>query len=205
MFLGPIGAVSMKRPVVLFVVSTTIFALAGVSVAQAGSGGDRFQPGTPGIGDQYYPTDGNGGYDVQHYTLDVNYDPDTDRIAGHVTITAIATQNLSRFNLDLRGLRVRDVAVNGDRAAWRRSGDELIVTPSEGLTERGYPFVTRVTYLGVPRPLDELGIFLTGFVRTDDGVDVLGQPHVASTWFPVNDHPSDRALLTHSTSRFPRG
>ena len=27
----------------------------------------RFGPGAPGIGDPYFPLDGNGGYDVAHY------------------------------------------------------------------------------------------------------------------------------------------
>ena len=32
-----------------------------------------------------------------------------------------------------------------------------------------------------------------GFIPTDDGALVVGQPHVASSWYPVNDHPSDKA------------
>ena len=35
-----------------------------------------------------------------------------------------------------------------------------------------------------------------GFVPTNDGFTIAGQPHVASTWFPVNDHPSDAASYT---------
>jgi aminopeptidase N len=30
-------------------------------------------------------------------------------------------------------------------------------------------------------------------VRTDDGVDLWGEPEVAAAWFPVNDHPRDKA------------
>ena len=33
--------------------------------------------GSAGLGDPYYPLDGNGGYDVQHYDLDLAYEPDT--------------------------------------------------------------------------------------------------------------------------------
>ena len=35
------------------------------------------QVGAPGIGDSLYPDFGNGGYDVQHYTLDLTVDPKT--------------------------------------------------------------------------------------------------------------------------------
>ena len=33
-------------------------------------------------------------------------------------------------------------------------------------------------------------------MHTDDGAMVAGQPEVAATWFPVNDHPSDKAAYT---------
>jgi aminopeptidase N len=35
-----------------------------------------------------------------------------------------------------------------------------------------------------------------GVVRTDDGVMIGGQPEVAAAWFPVNDHPQDKATYT---------
>ncbi|MCU1519161.1 MAG: metallopeptidase, partial [Pseudarthrobacter sp.] len=34
-------------------------------------GGADYQPGAPGLGDPYFPLDGNGGYDVDHYELDL--------------------------------------------------------------------------------------------------------------------------------------
>lgn len=61
--------------------------------------------GAPGIGDSLFPTLGNGGYDVDHYTLDLVYatsDP-MQPIDGTVTITARATQSLSSFDLDFAG------------------------------------------------------------------------------------------------------
>ena len=39
------------------------------------------QPGGAGLGDPYFPKDGNGGYDVAHYELDVRYEPATDGCA----------------------------------------------------------------------------------------------------------------------------
>ena len=42
-------------------------------VASASGGG--FRPGAPGAGDPYFPLDGNGGYDVKHYVLDVDLRP----------------------------------------------------------------------------------------------------------------------------------
>jgi hypothetical protein len=154
-----------------------------------------FTPGAPGIGDSYYPLDGNGGYDAQHYTLDLGYAPATGTLHGVATITALATQNLSRFDLDLDGLTVRSVTVDGRAAAFRRDGNELVITPAAGLPN-GHAFTTVVNYDGQPQPIDDPYIGNSGFLPTPDGVTVAGEPHAAATWFPVNDHPSDKAAYT---------
>ena len=44
---------------------------------------------------------------------------------------------------------------------------------------------------GVP-----VGLEGAGFVHTDEGALVIGQPHVAASWYPVNDHPTDAASYT---------
>jgi hypothetical protein len=156
----------------------------------------EFTPGAPGIGDPYFPLDGNGGYDVRHYDLEVAYDPDTDVLTGKATISARATQNLSSFNLDFEGLTVRSITVDGRRAEWSRDGDELTVVPSSGI-RNSTRFTTVVKYDGVPEPIED-AFGLSGFLHTDDGALVIGQPHVADTWFPVNDHPIDKASYTIS-------
>ncbi len=151
----------------------------------------EYTPGAPGVGDPYFPLDGNGGYDVSHYGLQVAYDPRTDVLTGTATISAVATQNLSSFNLDLDGLTVRSVRVDGRPGGWSRDGDELTVTPRRGLGD-GRSFTTVVRYDGVPTTLPDG----SGFFHTDDGALALGQPHVADTWFPANDHPIDKASYT---------
>ena len=155
---------------------------------QAGGG----HPGAAGVGDPYYPLDGNGGYDVSHYNLDLRYDPATDLLAGRATIKARATKHLSSFNLDLDGLTVRDITVDDRPATWSRDGQELTVVPRRSLPKQ-QRFTVRVTYDGVPHPIGDPNIGISGFLATDDGFDIAGQPHVAATWFPVNDHPTDKA------------
>jgi hypothetical protein len=87
------------------------------------------------------------------------------------------------------------VRVNGRDAAWTRDGAELTVTPQRGL-RRGLPFLVRVEYDGVPEPVGEPQLGQSGFLHTDDGAVVIGEPDVAATWFPVNDHPLDKAPYT---------
>jgi hypothetical protein len=153
-----------------------------------------FRPGSPGLGDPYFPLDGNGGYDVKHYLLDIRYHPATDVLQGTATIRARATQDLSRFNLDFVGLTVDSIRVDGSPTIWSRDGGELMVMPVEGIP-RGQTFFVVVRYHGVPEPIEE-GLGISGFVPTDDGAVVAGQPHVAATWFPANDHPLDKAAYT---------
>jgi hypothetical protein len=72
-----------------------------------------FTPGSFGLGDPFFPNGGNGGYDVANYDLKLSYDPATDVLDGKATVTARATQNLSRFDLDLRGFEISRLTVNG--------------------------------------------------------------------------------------------
>ena len=153
-----------------------------------------FRPGSPGLGDPYFPLDGNEGYDVKHYLLDIRYHPATDVLQGTATIRARATQDLSRFNLDFVGLTVDSITVGGSPATWSRDGGELMVTPANGIP-RGQTFFVVVRYHGVPEPIEE-GLGISGFVPTGDGAVVAGEPHVAATWFPANDHPLDKAAYT---------
>jgi peptidase M1-like protein/immune inhibitor InhA-like protein len=162
-----------------------------------------FRPGAPGMGDPYFPLAGNGGYDVRHYGLDVRYTPDDDRLAGVAVITARATQNLSAFNLDLHGLTVRALTVDGRDARWSRRGDELTVTPRKGLRS-GRAFEVTVRYDGVPGLISDQSLGDGGVFHTDDGMVIVGQPFSASTWFPVNDHPRDKASYTVRVT-VPRG
>jgi aminopeptidase N len=154
-----------------------------------------FVVGGQGIGDSYYPNDGNGGYDVAHYDLRLRYDPDDDTLTGVATITATATVNLSRFNLDLHELDVDEITVNAVAAEAYRDGDELTVTPPTGIA-KGTSFTIRIAYSGEPEAYEDGAFGVGGFLHTKDGALAVGEPDVAATWFPVNDHPRDKATYT---------
>jgi aminopeptidase N len=182
----------MVRRVVTVAVSSLVLALSVAVPASAAPVAGT--PGASGIGDPYYPLDGNGGYDVGKYGLAVRYDPSTDVLTATATITAVATQNLSRFDLDFEGLQIRMLAVDGTPARYRRDGGELVITPPKTLAKGGQ-FAVVVTYDGVPQTIQDPLIGPSGFIHTDDGALVVGQPDVAATWFPANDHPRDAALF----------
>jgi aminopeptidase N len=182
-----------RRFRLLLAVATTALLLATAPADAAGHASRNCVPGAPGVGDKYYPTYGNGGYDVRHYDLDIRYDPATDRLEGEAVITAVGTETLCSFNLDLVGLDVKRVKVDGRRASWSRSGQELTVTPRRPLKD-GHRFKVEVRYEGVPVEFILPGTDIrTGFMATPDGANVVGQPEVAAAWYPVNDHPIDKA------------
>jgi aminopeptidase N len=183
-------------------VAATAAALALTLVAvgtQTAQAGPSFHPGAPGVGDPYFPMLGNGGYDVGHYTLDLSYRPSQRWLSGTVTIAAKATQNLSRFDLDLSGMHVHRVTVNNVAATWTRSGEELRITPRSGLFH-GQAFSVAVTYDGSPKTITGSPIVFGtdyGWQYTPDGAFVGDEPNAAHTWFPSNDHPSDKATFTY--------
>jgi len=164
-----------------------VLAPAGIARAQS--------PGAAGAGDPYFPKAGNGGYQVQRYGLDLRVKPLRNRLVGRATIDAIARQSLSRFNLDLRGLRVKEVSVDGAAASFDRRRGELIITPALPLAD-GTAFRVAVTYRGHPRPIRRPRAAGGGWLRTDDGTVVAAEPVGAPTWFPCNDTPLDKAGFT---------
>ncbi|WP_420492958.1 M1 family metallopeptidase [Kitasatospora camelliae] len=154
-------------------------------------------PGAAGAGDAYYPTYGNGGYDVSHYDIRLRYQPETDQLQGTTTILATATENLSRFNLDF-ALDVDEVLVNGRPAAYRSTGEqELEVTPAAPLA-RGSRATVVVRYRGVPSKTVRYGF--NAWLRTPDGGVIAGEPEGAWWWFPSNDHPFDKATFDVSVA-----
>lgn len=163
-------------------------------------------PGAPGAGDPYYPRDGNGGYDALSYDLSISYDPKTKHLDGDNTMRARAKHGLSRFNLDLRGLTVDSVEVDGRQASFRREREfELSITPAKPIAA-GAEFTVRVRYAGTPGSESVPGPAVSRHgwqYSSTGGAFVLGEPHSASFWYPLNDTPRDKATFK-LTARVPR-
>ncbi|MEU6143036.1 M1 family metallopeptidase [Streptomyces sp. NPDC047081] len=173
------------------VVPTALLAL----VLAACSAGVNGTPGGSGVHDPYFPKAGNGGYDVTHYDLKLAYIPGDDsagHLTGTATLTARATKDLTAFDLDLKGLDVEDVTVEGKRARWNRAGQELTIRPHDDLTDTE-TFRVTVRYSGTPQTLTDADGSHEGWLSTADGALALGEPVGSMTWFPSNNHPSDKA------------
>ncbi|MFB0614528.1 M1 family metallopeptidase [Streptomyces sp. AGS-58] len=183
----PPGPPARRRTAALATVPVAVAALLGAAGPAA--------PGTTGAsgaGDPYFPLSGNGGYHVRHYGLTLRYDTGSRRLDATAALTARATQRLTRFDLDLSGLKVTSVTVDRATAAFRREGRELVITPRHALRP-GREFRVTVAYHGTPEPVTDPDGSADGWIPTDDGAFVAGEPQGAMTWFPADGHPKDKA------------
>ncbi len=106
-------------------------------------------------------------------------------------------ENLSRFNLDLHGLTVGSIAVDGQPARFSRLVGELTIVPANGLLE-GRTFTTVVQYGGVPQTSD------TFHITVPDGLEAVanGLPDITvpsgpgSTLFEADGDVLDGWLAT---------
>ena len=167
----------------------------GSAPARTSSRGAPAAVGAASAGDPMVPGSGDGGYDVRHYDLDLRVTPRArPSLAATTTVSATATQALSRFDLDLTGLDVTKVTLDGTPAAYTRVPGKLVVTPERPIA-RGRAFTVGVVYSGTPREIDDGLLGKYGWIRTGDGIFVGDEPDGAHTWFPANDHPQDKATF----------
>ncbi|MBB5165151.1 M1 family metallopeptidase [Mycobacterium sp. AZCC_0083] len=148
---------------------------------------------TPPVIDPYIPANGNFGYRVSRYELDLEYKVNINRLSGTATITAATLASLKTFTLDLSdALTVSKVSVNGHRPqSFNHSHGKLSVTLSTALPA-GAAMSIIVRYAGTPRPLRTVWGEV-GFEELTNGALVAGQPNGAASWFPCDDHPSSKA------------
>ncbi len=153
--------------------------------------------GADGLGDPLYPQLGNGGYDALHYTIDLAVDMHSHAITGMAMITAQTTQTLSSFNFDFQGLQIQKITVNATPATFQRTNSELTITPVTPLSS-GEWFTTIVAYHGVPAGIADPGVPFQkiGWLVYKPGIFVASEPSGAMAWYPVNNHPLDKATYT---------
>jgi aminopeptidase N len=133
------------------------------------------------------------GLDVLHYDFALTLPDAGDRFSGTATITVARTGPADTLRLDLVGLGVGDVRVNGTAVTPRRTPDRVFVPLPAGTRDT---LRVSVAYGGVP----------------DDGLiirqDTAGRwtyfgdnwPNRARHWLPTVDHPADKATVTWSVS-----
>lgn len=150
-------------------------------------------PGPVGIGDRLFPHLGNPGLNVTAYDIAMHYSGDnTAPVHTVTTIDArVTADGLSRFNLDFAGGTVHSVRVGQRPAAFRRTGEDLLIKPAVR-RPRGAGLRITVRHANRTGGHSRGG----GWLRTRDGLVAVAQPDAAHRMFPGNDHPSDKARFT---------
>ncbi|WP_419907332.1 M1 family metallopeptidase [Candidatus Poriferisodalis sp.] len=167
--------------------------------ANASADADASPPPGAGAGDSFYPWLGNSGYDVIHYDLVLDVDPDANTIDGVTTVYAMSTGKLETVYLDLSGLEVSGVKVDETAAEFSRERAELIVQPAAPIAA-GAGFTVEIAYAGVPERIDDPGVPFAriGWFNQGGVIFTANEPSGSMSWFPSNNHPTDKATFTIS-------
>ena len=114
------------------------------------------------------------------------------RLSGRTKVELTATSDLSSFSLDFL-LKVSKVTVDGGARRLRedRRGHELRITPAQPLAA-GSEHAVVVTYAGHP---EYAYAGESNWLANKREVVTMNEPHMATWWFPANDHPLDKAIF----------
>ncbi|MFI5710023.1 M1 family metallopeptidase [Kribbella sp. NPDC051620] len=155
-----------------------------------------------GSGERLYPNLGSNDYDVRSYDVAYGYKPGTTLMNSSVDIKALATRSLSSFSLDAVAKQVSAVSVNGLPAEYKLDNgkEKLDITPKLPLL-RGLPFRVRIAFtadrsLQPKAPQFPEQAHFEHWIPANDGFALLGQPDRSHLFFPMNDIPSDKAVVT---------
>ncbi|TDV55212.1 M1 family metallopeptidase [Actinophytocola oryzae] len=127
---------------------------------------------------------------ISHYDLELRTKPSTGRLAARARLTVVATSVDAVVELDLRGLRVERVLVDGRPARWSHRGAKLRI---RGPFLVDTPFSVEIRYGGRPEPVHTRYWGDVGWDELTDGVIVASQPVGAPSWFPCDDRVGAKA------------
>lgn len=147
--------------------------------------------------DAYYPQWGDDRYHVLHYDIDLSVSPDRQSIDGTITFMAEARVPLAAIDLDFRGLEVRRVSVDSQDATFQATDEKLHIELPVAIAAQQV-FTGQVVYGGQPVPFASVSdpSTIIGWTAHRNGAVVLGEPDGASSWYPVNNRPADKARYT---------
>jgi aminopeptidase N len=147
-----------------------------------------------GIGDELFPSLGNPGIDVEHYTVAIDYDPTRTKLSATEHLDIVMTEDRDEFSLDSDGPDVSAVSIDGAPVLFQAAPPELLITPATHLTS-GQRIGVDVTYTLSPQPVPSAAGEQVGWFPSAAGSYVLNEPEGAHTWLPSDDHPSDKATF----------
>lgn len=161
------------------------------------NGTGRVGADTPegGTHDAYTPQSGDPSFDVDAYELDLSYRVRTNRLEGRATLRIRLLVATSSIALDLIGLRVSRVRIEGQRRTPHSQGPRKLRVTLPRTMQPGETLTVTIEYAGAPAPRRSRWGAI-GWEELTDGSLVASQPIGAPTWFPCNDRPDNRATYS---------
>ena len=146
------------------------------------------------IGDERFPELGSSDIDVAHYAVTLAYDDDRRTMTGTLAATGTLLEPTDQIALDADGPRVTAARSFGAAVDFGQADRELIIELGDVFAP-ATEFSVEVDY---SVPVDEQSFFRgdVGLFATPGGLWSVNEPDGASTWLPVNDHPTDKATWT---------
>jgi len=129
--------------------------------------------------------------DVLHYDLNVEVFHKEKRIAETAKIKLVVTnKEVKNIVLDLYdNFDIEKLKLNGDNVKYKYDNDRVFIARNDFEADT---FVVEIKFSGKPKNLG-FGSFIIDTLNGNWFITTLNAPNFASTWFPCNDVPSDKA------------
>ena len=154
------------------------------------------------IHDPVFPDVGRMDLDVSHYDLSLRWQSNSRTLSGREVIDVAARFDTKPLSLDLsHWLAASSVSVDGRIAHFEQRGNTLFIGRHDLVG--GVQHVVKIAYRGqphsVPFPGSRGDIPALGWTNEPHGEAwSMQEPYGAFTWYPVNDHLSDKATYNIS-------
>ncbi|MGB5847096.1 MAG: M1 family metallopeptidase [Ignavibacteriaceae bacterium] len=141
-----------------------------------------------------YVTDNQRKIDILHYDLFFDLFPDEKEFDASVVIKGVVKEEgLKSIELNFYdNFEIGEVKLNGIKREYINEDKLLAINSGDSVPLD--TFELEVTYSGTPKKAGIEG-FVFGKINGTSLVYNLSEPSYASSWYPCNDFPSDKALL----------
>lgn len=140
-----------------------------------------------------YNTENQFKVDILHYDISLEIHFDNKSITGETILTGLITDRSIEF-IDLNfydNMKINLLLLNDTVTEFIHRNNKIRITKTSSINDT---FKLKIHYEGRPKSRG-FGSFTFGKFDGKDLVYTLNEPVFASTWFPCNDIPSDKALL----------
>ncbi len=142
--------------------------------------------------DDYY-TKAQQPLDIFYYDISLELFPAEEKIYSEVKLKGIVNNDdIDKISLNFReNFEIKSLTLNGEKANYKYDDYHLTISFNNTLVDT---FLLSIAYEGKPKTLG-FGSFVFGESNEKSVIYSLSEPVYASTWFPCNDMPDDKALL----------